>query len=244
MVVEDEALVALQIKEALEARGMEVPVMASSGEEALRKVTQTEPDVIIMDIRLKGELTGIEVARRVRASLRIPVIYLTAHSDSETLRQATETDPSGYLVKPFDERALYAAVEICLHNSERAREGRERDLWVQAIPDSMAEAVVLTDPKGQIKFVNTAASTLLKRGSAEMLDRRISEVVLVLDATTRAPQLLPVTEPLAEARTSQPRACLVVAADGTECPVELVASPLRSAEGSVFGILYGLRPRA
>src|SRR4030042_171882 len=134
MVVEDEALVALQIKEALEARGLDVPVVAYSGEEALRKVTQAEPDVIVMDIRLKGLLSGIDVARKIRAHLRIPVLYLTAHSDPETLRQATLTEPCGYLVKPFDERSLYAAVEVCLHNSGRARNRRERGLWLQATP--------------------------------------------------------------------------------------------------------------
>jgi CheY-like chemotaxis protein len=91
MVVEDEGIVALQIKESLEARGYDVPVVVHSGEEALRRVTQTEPDLIVLDIRLRGEMSGIEVARRIHATLKIPVIYLTAHSDAETLRQARET---------------------------------------------------------------------------------------------------------------------------------------------------------
>jgi PAS domain S-box-containing protein len=241
MVVEDEALVALQIKEALEARGLDVPVVASSGEEALRKVTQAEPDVIVMDIRLKGKLTGIDVARRIRTQLRIPVLYLTAHSDPETLRLATETAPCGFLVKPFDERSLYAAIEVCLHNAAHARQRREKDLWLKALPDNMADAVVMTDPKGLVKFANSAALELLKTTAPEVLGRRVSEVVKLLDADTGQPLLPSVTEPLSEARPSPARQSLVMATDGSQSRAEVTASPIRSPEGAVFGILYTFR---
>jgi two-component system, cell cycle sensor histidine kinase and response regulator CckA len=241
MVVEDEGIVGLQIKQSLEARGYDVPVVAHSAEEALRKVTQTEPDLIVLDIRLKGEMSGIEVARRVRATLKIPVIYLTAHSDAETIRQARETEPSGYLVKPFDDRALDAAIQICLFNSERAREARERDRWTSAIPNSISDPVLLSDDKGLVKFVNSAAEQLLGTSLAQVLNRRLGEVFTLLDAQTREPVLLPVTEPLAEGRPTQRMRCIAVGPDGSERNVELTASPLVSAEGTVFGILYVLR---
>jgi two-component system cell cycle sensor histidine kinase/response regulator CckA len=241
MVVEDEGIVGMQIKQSLEARGYEVPVVATSGEEALRWVTKSEPDLIVLDIRLSGELSGIEVARRIRASLPIPVIYLTAHSDGETLREARETEPCGYLVKPFDDRALDAAIQICLYKSERSREKRERERWIQAIPNSISEPVLLSDEKGILKFVNTAAEKLLGLGSADMLNRRLGEAIQLLDAETRERVLFPVTQPLAEARPAVERRCIAVAADGSETPVGLTASPLLSPDGMVFGILYTLR---
>jgi hypothetical protein len=244
MVVEDEGIVGLEIRQCLEARGYDVPVVALSGEEALRKVTQIEPDLIVLDIRLGGELSGIEVARRIRGSLRIPVIYLTAHSDAETLRQARETEPCGYLVKPFDDRALDAAIQICLYNSERSRESRERERWTQAIPNSIIDAVLLSDDKGLVKFVNSAAEALVGRSSGGLLNQRIGEAFTLLDAATREPVLFPVTEPLAEARAAARRRCLLIAADEAERPVELTASPLLSAEGNVFGIMYVLRESA
>lgn len=241
MVVEDEGIVGLQIKKALEARGYSVPVVAMSGEEALRKIAGTEIDLMVLDIRLKGALSGIEVARRVRSTLKIPVIYLTAHSDEETLREARETEPCGYLVKPFDERALEAIIEICLYKSERARQDRERERWKAAILDSMTDAILLCDDKGLLTFVNAAAEKLLGAGFSELLNCRPGDVVNLLDARTREPVPFPVTEPLAEGRPSEKRRCIVVTPDGTEVRVELSASPLLSSEGTVFGILYVLR---
>jgi two-component system, cell cycle sensor histidine kinase and response regulator CckA len=241
MVVEDEGIVGMQIKESLEARGYDVPVVAGTGEEALRKVTQFEPDLVVLDIRLSGELSGIEVARRIRASLPIPVIYLTAHSDTDTLREARETEPCGYLVKPFDDRALDAAIQICLYKSERSREKRERERWTQAIPNSINEPVLLSDEKGLLKFVNLAAEKLLGVSSADILNRRLGEVVQLLDETTRERVLLPVTEPLAEGRAATERRCIAVSNDGRETHVGLTASPLLSPDGVVFGILYALR---
>ena len=241
LVVEDEGIVGLQIKESLIARGYEVPAVALSGEEALRKGTQTEPDLIVLDIRLKGEMSGIEVARRIHATLKIPVIYLTAHSDAETLRQARETEPYGYLVKPFDDRALDAAIQICLYRSERARELRERDRWTAAIPNSISDPVLLSDDKGLVKFVNAAAERLLGTSLAQVLNRRLGEVLSLVDAATREPVLFPVTEPLAEGRPAERRKCIVLASDGSEKSVALTASPLVSAEGTVFGILYVLQ---
>lgn len=241
MVVEDEGIVGLQIKKALEARGYSVPVVAMSGEEALRKIAQTEIDLMVLDIRLKGALSGIEVARRVRATLKIPVIYLTAHSDEETLREARGTEPCGYLVKPFDERALEAIIQICLYKSERARQDRERERWKAAILDSMTDAILLCDDKGLLTFVNAAAEKLLGARFSELLNCRPGDAVELLDARTREPVPFPVTEPLAEGRPSEKRRCVVVTPEGTEVRVELSASPLLSSEGTVFGILYVLR---
>jgi two-component system, cell cycle sensor histidine kinase and response regulator CckA len=241
MVVEDEGIVGLQIKKSLESHGYSVPVVALSGEDALRRIAQTEIDLIVLDIRLKGKLTGIEVARRVRATLKIPVIYLTAHSDEETLRQARETDPCGYLVKPFDERALDAIVQIGLYNSERARRDRERDRWKAAILDSMSDAILLCDDKGLLAFVNAAGEKLLRSSLSDLLGRRPGDVVKLVDAATGEPVPFPVTAPLAEGRASGPLGCIVTVPGGAAKRVELNASPLLSAEGTVFGILYVLR---
>src|SRR5512138_3183451 len=102
MIVEDEGLVAMQIKETLETLGYEVPTVVHSGEEAVLKISGTEPDLILMDIHLKGEMNGIQAAKRIRASLEVPVVYLTAYSDPETLKMAELTDPYGYVLKPYD----------------------------------------------------------------------------------------------------------------------------------------------
>ena len=118
MIVEDEGLVALAIQKSLERLGYIVTGSVADGEDAFRVAAETAPDLILMDIRLKGDLDGIEVAERIMESQRIPVVYLTAHSDEKTLERAKLTEPFGYIVKPFDEQSLFSTVEIALYKAK------------------------------------------------------------------------------------------------------------------------------
>jgi PAS domain S-box-containing protein len=241
MIVEDEGVVALQIKEALEGMGYSVPGMALTGEEAVAKVLDLEPDLVLMDIQLKGGMTGVEAAGRIRRRLDVPVVYLTAFSDQETLEQAQLTEPYGYVLKPFEERALHAVIQMSLARHRRVRGERETGWWMSAVAASMMEAVVICDPKGYVKFINPAAEALFGRGKADAIDKRLREVVELVDGETRAPVKVPVTEPIFEGRSTVQGNCRVVLPAGAEVPVEFSASPLRSPEGTLFGILYVFR---
>ncbi|MCB0322796.1 MAG: response regulator [Bdellovibrionales bacterium] len=126
VIVEDEAVVALDIQERLEDLGYEVAGVASSGEDALRMVERTRPDLVLMDIILKGELDGIETASQVSQQFRTPVIYVTAHADRATLERAMVTEPYGYVLKPLKELELRTAIELALHKyaKEKHAEGQ------------------------------------------------------------------------------------------------------------------------
>ena len=126
VIVEDEVIVATQLRKRLETMGYTVPAIASSGREALRKIAAVGPDVILMDIVLKEKMTGIEVAERIRAQFHIPVIFLTAYGDAETLSQAKQTTPFGYLLKPFDSDTLRANIEIALYRQTQETAKRRR----------------------------------------------------------------------------------------------------------------------
>ncbi|MGH7379144.1 MAG: diguanylate cyclase [Candidatus Methylomirabilales bacterium] len=115
LVVEDENIVAKDLQQTLRTLGYGVPVIASSGEEAIEKAAATRPDLVLMDIKLKGRLDGVAAAGEISDRLDIPVVYLTAYADEQTLRRAKVTEPFGYLVKPFDERSLHAAIEVAIH---------------------------------------------------------------------------------------------------------------------------------
>lgn len=125
MVVEDEGIVALDIQRKLEERGYEVPAVLSTGEEAVKQAETLRPDLVLMDIHLAGALDGTEAAGQIHARLGIPVIYLTAYSDDDTLQRAKVAEPFAYLLKPFEERKLHTAVEIALYkhhvDQEKAR---------------------------------------------------------------------------------------------------------------------------
>ena len=115
LVVEDESIVALDIKSNLEKLGYQVCALADTAELALQYSRELAPDLVLMDIRLKGEKDGIEVATEIKHSLQIPVVYLTAHADQTTLERAKITEPFGYIVKPFEAVELRVAVELALY---------------------------------------------------------------------------------------------------------------------------------
>lgn len=115
LVVEDEWIIANDIKDSLIEMGYRVSAIAASGEEALTRVEEDPPDLVLMDIVLKGEMNGIETARAIHARHEIPVIYLTAYDNQFLVDRAKQTDHSGYLLKPFKDRELHIAIDMALH---------------------------------------------------------------------------------------------------------------------------------
>ena len=115
MVVEDEWVVADQLCRDLKDLGYTVCSTASTGDEAIRKVEADRPDLILMDIVLKGKMDGIEAADRINSQFNIPVLYLTAYTNQEYIERAKQTNPFGYLVKPYNQKELYATIEMALH---------------------------------------------------------------------------------------------------------------------------------
>ncbi len=124
LVVEDEKIIAKDIANVLKKFGYAVPAIASSGEEAIRWLEEMSVDLVLMDIVLKGDLDGIEAAKRIGERFNIPVVHLTAYADEDTLSRVKETQPFGYIIKPFKERELYTAIEIALHNHRQSLESR------------------------------------------------------------------------------------------------------------------------
>ncbi|HIE29084.1 TPA: response regulator [Candidatus Poribacteria bacterium] len=130
MVVEDEIIVADDIKSSLISLGYAVCAVVSSGEEAIKKAEEENPSLVLMDIVLEGEMDGIEAAEQISKRFNIPVVYLTAHADEETLGRAKITEPFGYIIKPFDERELHTTIEMALykHKAEEKIEHLNRVL--------------------------------------------------------------------------------------------------------------------
>ncbi|MEW6755273.1 MAG: response regulator [Candidatus Latescibacterota bacterium] len=118
LVVEDEGIVGLDIQSKLRRWGYEVPAPVGTGEEAVQRAAELRPDLVLMDIQLGGGMDGVEAAARIRSEVGVPVIYLTAYSDDTTLGRAKNAEPSGYILKPLEERSLYAAIEVALHNHQ------------------------------------------------------------------------------------------------------------------------------
>jgi len=122
MIVEDEIIVAKAIEQSLQSMGYQVVGIASSAGEAVRKIERTQPDLVLMDIKIRGHIDGVFAAQQVQAQFDIPVVYLTALSDEETLKRILRSKPYGYIVKPFRDVDLFSAIETALgrHQSRRS----------------------------------------------------------------------------------------------------------------------------
>lgn len=188
LVVEDEAIVALDIERQLEDLGYSVTGLAASGEEAICQIKETRPDLVLMDIRLRGELDGVQTAEQLSRLFDIPVVYLTAHTDAETLARAKLTSPYGYIIKPFEERLLWTIIEIALYKHLAEREKREyvrrleheiaerkqveealrqSEALYRVLVDTSPDAIILTDLAGHIRKANPRVAQLLGLDSVE-----------------------------------------------------------------------------
>ena len=140
LVVEDENIVALEIQSRLEGLGYVVLAIASSGEEAIQKAEETNPDLVLMDIKLKGDMDGIETAEEIRTRFNLPVVYLTAYAEENTLQRAKITAPYGYILKPFEERELHANIEIAIYKHQMEQKVKELILELQ---DALTKVKIL-----------------------------------------------------------------------------------------------------
>jgi DNA-binding response OmpR family regulator len=114
LIVEDEALIAEELRERLSRLGFSVIAAVDSGEEGIAIATRERPDLVLMDIRLKGEKDGVQAAKEIREQVDVPIVYLTAHSDRRTVDRASKTDHDGFILKPFVRRELQSTIEVAM----------------------------------------------------------------------------------------------------------------------------------
>lgn len=180
LVVEDERIVAQDIHNRLTQLGYTVSAIASSGEEALKKAKET-PDVVLMDIVLKGGMDGIEAAESIRA-LGIPVIYVTAYADKEILQRAKVTEPYGYILKPFEDRELHITIEMALHRHEIERKLRDSEEKYKHIVEDSIDGVGMAQ-NGKIIYVNDAYCKIFGYERKELIGESLLKVVAPEDVS-------------------------------------------------------------
>lgn len=187
LIVEDELIVSADIASRLKRMGYLITGQADSAENAINICAQAKPDLVLMDIRLKGAVDGITAADRIRMQHQIPVVFLTAHADEPTLQRAKVTEPYGYVLKPFEERELRIVVEMSLYRAQTQRQiMRNRD-EMAAILNSIGDAVIATDHSGCVGYLNPVAERLTGAKQNEAHGMPLSEIATCHDLKTDAP---------------------------------------------------------
>jgi signal transduction histidine kinase len=213
LVVEDERVIALHLRQQLTKLGYDVPHTVSTGDHALRRIEEALPDLILMDINLKGRMDGITTAAAIPAAYRIPIIYLTAYSADETLARAAATNPHGYILKPFAERELHAMIQMTLarcaverasrNEAERLHRARKMEA-LSRLAAGVADEVddMLTTLYGQLEVIggHAAGAPALAETVQDVFDEAVEKEHLInrlLEFAERRP-LAPTTISLAE----------------------------------------------
>lgn len=243
LIVDDEVVVAEDIRRQLRSLGYTVVGVASSGADAIRLAGEHRPELILMDIKLKGAMDGIEAARSIQLMFDIPVIYLTAFSDEETLERARHTLPLAYLIKPFVSSDLRAAVELALFRHRVAKVSEQRGRWLDSVVQSMGDAVVTVDYSGKVTMLNPAAEVLTGWTQSDAIGRAIDEVMILLDAVTRRPVINPALQAIQTGYTANlsHQSNLLMGRQGKEFPISDSAALIHDAQGMPSGVVVVFR---
>jgi diguanylate cyclase (GGDEF)-like protein/PAS domain S-box-containing protein len=241
LVVEDEGLIAQDICRTLQRLGYMPLGPLSSGEAAISQVATLAPQLILMDISLKGKIDGIDASKAIRKDHDIPIVFLTAYSDEEAVQRAQLSQPYGFVIKPFEERELYAAIETALHRHGVEVKLQQVERWLNATLNSIGDAVIATSIDGTITFLNPVAEQLTGWSHAEAVGSSLDKVFVLYDA--EGVQLTnPLIQVLADGQMDHlPAGTQLQTRKGIFLAVDDSIAPIRDARGRVSGVVIVFR---
>ncbi|HIE32175.1 MAG TPA: PAS domain S-box protein, partial [Methanosarcinales archaeon] len=238
LIVEDEAIVSEDLRITITDLGYEVVGRASSADEAVAKAFELKPDLILMDIVLKGDKTGIDASYEIKEKMNIPIIFLTAYSDVELIDKALTAKPHAYVVKPFQAKQLLASIEMALYKSQIDQRLKETEEWISTTLESIGDAVIATDTEGVVKFMNPTAEALTGWKEGEAVGRHFEEVFNLVHEGTGKPIECPVAKVLREGSVvTLANHTILIARDGLKIPVDDSGAPIRDHKGNITGVV-------
>jgi len=242
LVVEDERVVAEDIKSSLLDLGYTVAAIVASGEEAIQKVRKTQPDLVLMDIVLKGKINGIDTAQQIRTRFDIPVIYLTAYADDTTLQRARITEPFGYIIKPFQNQELYSAIEMALYKHKMEKKLKEHERWLDTTLKSIGDGVIATDKEGHITFMNPVAERLTGWQNEQVIGKPVNKTFRFITEETGKRVEIAITKIIADGSdVGFLNHTILQAKDGKRIPSDICVSHINEEGGGIMGIVVVIR---
>ncbi|MEH2309565.1 GGDEF domain-containing response regulator [Nostoc sp.] len=236
LVVEDEKIIASNIRKSLQKLGYSVSETTKSGEEAIKKVAETHPHLVLIDICLAGEIDGVNVADIIQNHFHVPVVYLTEYSEYKTLYENQLSEPFSYIVKPFIESDLHFAIEMALYKHQSKKILYEEKQRLAAIINSMSSAVIVTYANGCVQMMNPTAEIITGWKESEAFGKDLVEVVNLVDKDVGekienlAADVIKTGEIL-----DFPENCILITKDGKEIAIGDKVAPIRDRNGNITG---------
>ena len=243
LIVEDEAIVAESLKDQLINLGYQVCRTAANGEDAMRIMEHSEPDLVMMDIMLEGPMDGVEVAGRIREKNEIPVIFLTAYSDNETLQRAKITEPFGYLIKPYKERELHTNIEVSLYRHRMEQRVKEHERWLELLLKSISDGVITVGLDGSVTSMSPVAEEMLGWSENTAKGNDLQEI-MQLEETSKYPS---VPDLIDQALDGENVSCLIdedpvlISRDGHRIMIDAAAAPIYNESEEITGAVLTIR---
>lgn len=238
-IVEDSFIVSLHLQRTLESEGYQVVGTADSGEVALDQITALHPDLVLMDIMLTGKLDGVQTAAVIKDSLGIPVIFITALTDRETVQRAKISEPYGYLTKPFEDRGIFTVVEMALYKSAIERKLRQSEQKFFSTLKSISDGVITIDNSYSITYANPSAEAMIGIAAQHLQGRCIFDVIRLKDPIAGNYPINPIQCGIESGpENTWPDYFLLMSADGRETPVmDGTINPLTDSKGTITGMV-------
>src|SRR5206468_1762523 len=242
LIVEDEAIVAMDLQQRLERLGHHVVGTAATGEAAIRRAEEARPDVALMDIRLKGEMDGVTAAAEIDRRFGTPVVFLTAHSDTQTVQRATAAEPFGYVLKPVDDRELEVAIAVARYRHQAERRVKQMEHWLATTLTSIGDGVIAMDLNGRVTFMNPVAQRLTGWDLETAMNRQVQEIMPLINED----DLTEIENPARRVLSGgivlglSPRTAMV-RRSGERMPIDDCAAPVRDEHGNITGVVLVFR---
>jgi two-component system, cell cycle sensor histidine kinase and response regulator CckA len=250
LIVEDDGIIAEDISENLARLGYARTAIAYDGRSAVDLALEMRPDIVLMDIKLRGDLDGIQAAEQIRRHLRSPIVYLTANAEPDTLQRAKTTEPFGYLLKPYKAQELRTTIEMALSKSQTEERLRESERQFASTLRDLGDAVITADACGAVTFMNPAAEKLTQWSAGEARGRTVEEVFQIVgggDATAGispapAAAVSPARDALEKGRpVDLPGEVLLKTRSGGSIAAIGSATPVHGETGGVAGVAIVFR---
>lgn len=242
LIVEDNRIVAEDLRLSLSELGYEVKAVVGSGEAALEAIENHRPGLVLMDIMLAGELNGIDTAMRIRNEADLPVIFVTAYADRQILQRAKMTEPFGYIVKPFEDLELQVTIESALYKHRMEARLRASEEWFSTTLNSIGDGVIASDAEGLVSFINPVAESLTGWTGNQAAGRPVAEVFHIVNEKTRHPVEDPVKKVIDTGQVvGLANHTLLLSRDGREIPIEDSGAPITARDGGLVGVVLIFR---